>query len=73
MGAGQCFQWATQYPDFMDMIVPFCGAAKTSLHNQVMLEGVKSAMLSARGKSSSGIGKLETTTGKDDGCEYTDG
>jgi len=54
MGAGQCFQWATQYPDFMDIIVPFCGSAKTSLHNQVFLEGVKSALLAAKKTSSAG-------------------
>lgn len=63
MGAGQTFQWATQYPDFMDCIVPFCGSAKTSQHNQVMLEGVKSALLGAKGASSGGIevtGELST-------------
>jgi pimeloyl-ACP methyl ester carboxylesterase len=54
MGAGQTFQWATSYPDFMDIAVPFCGAAKTSLHNQVFLEGVKSALLGAKGHSSAG-------------------
>lgn len=54
MGAGQSFQWATQYPDFLDICVPFCGSAKTSLHNQVMLEGVKSALLSAKHTSSAG-------------------
>lgn len=35
--------------------MPFCGAAKTSLHNQVFLEGVKSALLAALGTSSAGI------------------
>ncbi|KAK2630386.1 hypothetical protein QTJ16_001206 [Diplocarpon rosae] len=54
MGAGQTYQWATSYPDFMDIIIPFCGAAKTSLHNQVFLEGVKSALLSAKKQSSAG-------------------
>lgn len=57
MGAGQTYQWATQYPEFMELIVPFCGAAKTSLHNQVFLEGVKSALFAARGSSSAGITK----------------
>lgn len=57
MGAGQTYQWATQYPDFMDLIAPFCGAAKTSEHNQVMLEGVKSALYAAIGTSSAGIAK----------------
>ncbi|CAG8975926.1 hypothetical protein HYALB_00007055 [Hymenoscyphus albidus] len=54
MGAGQTYQWATTYPDFMDIIVPFCGSAMTSLHNQVFLEGVKSALLAARKQSSAG-------------------
>ena len=59
MGAGQTFQWATQYPDFMDLVVPFCGAAKTAEHNQVMLEGVKSAMLSGKKTTSGGVSKNE--------------
>lgn len=54
MGAGQTYQWATSYPDFMDIVVPFCGSARTSLHNQVFLEGVKSALLSAKKHSSAG-------------------
>lgn len=57
MGAAQSFQWATQYPDFMDICVPFCGSARTSLHNQVFLEGVKSALLAAKGLSSAGSGR----------------
>ncbi|SMR59001.1 unnamed protein product [Zymoseptoria tritici ST99CH_1E4] len=59
MGAGQTFQWATQYPDFMDLIVPFCGAAKTALHNQSMLEGVKVAVLGGKGAASAGVCKGE--------------
>lgn len=59
MGAGQTFQWATQYPDFMDLIVPFCGAAKTALHNQSMLEGVKVAVLGGKGVASGGVCKGE--------------
>lgn len=55
MGAGQTYQWATQYPDFMDIAVPFCGSAKTSLHNQVFLEGVKAALLAGKGRSSAGV------------------
>lgn len=56
MGAAQSFQWATQYPDFMDVCVPFCGSARTSLHNQVFLEGVKTALLAAKGVCSAGSG-----------------
>ncbi|KAJ4251875.1 hypothetical protein NW762_011172 [Fusarium torreyae] len=62
MGAAQSFQWATQFPDFLDICVPFCGSARTSLHNQVFLEGVKSALLAAKGFSSAGSiqGRVET-------------
>lgn len=49
----------------MDIGVPFCGAAKTSLHNQVFLEGVKSALYAAVLTSSAGIAKPDLhTTGK---------
>lgn len=57
MGAGQVFTWSVRYPDFMDISVPFCGSARTSLHNQVFLEGVKSALLAAKGLSSAGSSK----------------
>lgn len=62
MGAGQTYQWLTQYPDFMDLAVPFCGSARTSLHNQVFLEGVKSALLAAKGVHSAGSAAGESTT-----------
>lgn len=54
MGAARTFQRLTQYPDFMDVIIPFSGSTRTSLHNQVFLEGVKSALLAAKGVSSAG-------------------
>ncbi|OJJ74249.1 hypothetical protein ASPBRDRAFT_39362 [Aspergillus brasiliensis CBS 101740] len=56
MGAAQTYQWATQYPDFMDLAIPFCGSARTSLHNKVFLEGVKSALLAAKHIPSAGSG-----------------
>jgi len=55
MGGCQTYQWATSYPDFMDICIPFCGAAKTSLHNQVFLEGIKCALLAAKKHSSAGV------------------
>lgn len=63
MGAGQTYQWLTQYPDFMDLGIPFCGSAKTSLHNQVFLEGVKSALLAGKGAASGGICAGEKSEG----------
>lgn len=44
MAASQCFQWAAQYPDQVDAIIPYCGSARTSPHNIVFLEGVKAAL-----------------------------
>ncbi|KAI0408016.1 homoserine acetyltransferase family protein [Xylaria palmicola] len=61
MGAAQTYQWITQYPDFVDLAVPFCGAARCSLHNQVFLEGVKSALIATKGVASGGISKGEAT------------
>lgn len=39
MGALQSYQWASLYPDMVDSIVPWCGAAKCSTHNYIFLEG----------------------------------
>ena len=44
MGAQQTFQWGSLYPDMVERILPVCGSAKTSQHNFVFLEGVKSAI-----------------------------
>lgn len=44
MGAGQTYQWAVSYPDMVERILPFCGSARTSIHNIVFLEGVKVAI-----------------------------
>lgn len=56
MVGGQSFQLATQYPDMMDLCIPFCGSARTSLHNAVFLEGQKSYLLGAHGQTSAGVG-----------------
>ena len=45
MAGCQSYQWAAQYPDIVDAILPFCASARTSPHNQVFLEGVKAALL----------------------------
>ena len=44
MAGCQSFQWAAQYPEIVDAIVPFCASARTSPHNSVFLEGVKAAL-----------------------------
>lgn len=44
MAGCQSFQWAAQFPDLVDAIVPFCASAKTAIHNQVFLKGVKAAL-----------------------------
>lgn len=44
MGAGQTFQWASQYPDSVRAAVPFCGSARTAIHNWVFLESLKQTL-----------------------------
>ncbi|MDH3219848.1 MAG: alpha/beta fold hydrolase [Gammaproteobacteria bacterium] len=44
MAGCQSFQWAAQYPDLVDAILPFCASARTSEHNIVFLEGAKAAL-----------------------------
>ncbi len=44
MGAAQAFKWAASYPDMVERILPFMGAARCSRHNFVFLEGVKAAL-----------------------------
>jgi homoserine acetyltransferase len=56
----------------MDICVPFCGSAKTSLHNQVMLEGVKSTLMAALGTSSAGSTKGRVETKGSEARKWTD-
>jgi homoserine O-acetyltransferase len=44
MGAEQAFQWAVSHPAYMDLIVPYCGTAKTYPHGVVRLESAMSAL-----------------------------
>ena len=48
MAGCQSYQWAAQYPDMVEAILPFCASAKTSPHNIVFLEGVKAALTADR-------------------------
>ncbi|WP_310474195.1 alpha/beta fold hydrolase [Sandarakinorhabdus sp.] len=47
MGALQTFQWGALFPDMVQRIAPFCGAARVSRHNWLFLEGCKSALIAA--------------------------
>ncbi len=44
MGELQTYHWGALYPDMMDLLAPFCGTAKCSRHNYVLLEGLKAAL-----------------------------
>jgi homoserine O-acetyltransferase len=44
MAGCQAYQWAAQYPDIVEAILPFCASAKTAEHNIVFLAGVKAAL-----------------------------
>ncbi len=44
MAGCQSYQWAAQFPDMVEAILPFCASARTSPHNFVFLEGVKAAL-----------------------------
>ena len=44
MAAMQAYQWAAQYPDMVDAILPYCGAARCSPINHAFLDGPKAAL-----------------------------
>jgi homoserine O-acetyltransferase/O-succinyltransferase len=44
MAGCQSYQWASQYPNMVKSILPFCSSSKTSIHNHIFLEGVKAAL-----------------------------
>lgn len=62
MGAQQTYQWASLYPNLVDTIAPMCGSAKTSEHNWVFLQSVKSALI-ADSNFNSGHYNTTLTTG----------
>ena len=45
MGGMQTFHWGAMFPDMVERILPFCGAARCSRHNYVFLEGLKAPLL----------------------------
>lgn len=44
VAAMQAYQWAAQYPDMVEAILPFCGAARCSPHNHAFLDGPRAAL-----------------------------
>ena len=44
MGAQQALHWGAVFPDRVERICAVCGSAKTSLHNQVFLQGVRATL-----------------------------
>jgi homoserine O-acetyltransferase len=44
VAAMQAYQWGAQYPDMVDAILPYCGAARCSPHNHAFLDGPKAAL-----------------------------
>ncbi|MEM7252513.1 MAG: alpha/beta fold hydrolase [Pseudomonadota bacterium] len=44
MGAQQAFHWGALFPDLVQRICAVCGSARTSAHNKIFLEGVKSTL-----------------------------
>ena len=49
MSGQQAYHWGALYPDFVKRICSICGSAKTSAHNWVYLNGIKSIMESGEG------------------------
>jgi homoserine O-acetyltransferase len=51
MAAMQAYQWAAQYPDMVETILPYCGAARCSAINYAFLDGPKAALQADAGWS----------------------
>ncbi|NUN66580.1 alpha/beta fold hydrolase [Pseudanabaena biceps] len=48
MGAQQAYHWAALYPDRVERIAALCGTAKTTDHNRIFLQSLRSALTSDR-------------------------
>jgi len=46
MGAQVAFQWGAYYPDLVERMLPLVGSARTSIHNWIFLENVRTAITS---------------------------
>jgi homoserine O-acetyltransferase/O-succinyltransferase len=45
MGGQQAYEWASRFPEMVGRVAVLCGAARTTPHTWVFLEGVKAALL----------------------------
>ena len=61
MAGCQSYQWAAQYPNMVEAIMPFCASSKTSIHNHVFLEGVKSALIADKNWNNGNYKKQPTS------------
>jgi len=48
MGGQQAYYWATVYPEFVDKIAVVVSAARTSMHNRCILEGLKATLKASK-------------------------
>ncbi|PAD25079.1 hypothetical protein CHH55_05305 [Niallia circulans] len=62
MGGLQSYQWAAMYPDMVERVASFSGAAKTWPHTFVVLDGLKAALTAS---VSSDLSKLNSLTSAD--------
>jgi homoserine O-acetyltransferase len=44
MGGMQAYHWAALFPSMVERLLVLCGAAKTSPHNQVFIEGIRATL-----------------------------
>lgn len=47
MGAQQAYHWAALFPDQVERAVICCGSARTAVHNQVFLDGLRAVLEAA--------------------------
>jgi homoserine O-acetyltransferase len=48
MGGMQSFQWSVQYPDFMDLVIPWVGSTRLTPQDLMLWRGEKNAVLDSK-------------------------
>jgi homoserine O-acetyltransferase/O-succinyltransferase len=56
MGGQQAYHWAALYPELVERLAVICGAARTTPHTHVFLEGMRSALCADPAWSGDGAG-----------------